>query len=336
MRTSVEMIRLAALAIGMLIGFCSVAQAERVALVIGNSNFMQADDLVNPGNDATDIAARLADLGFDIHGGGAQLDVTRAQMTTLFNEFEAKLQDGDLAVIFFAGHGAQYQGENYLIPVDDKALNFAEELPDMAYSASALVRQMTSRSNVTSIIILDACRNNALPSALADGKSLPHYGLAQMDVPDTSFSLIMFAAASGSTASDGRGRNSPFTAAFLQALEQPVRRMEDIVRDVRRMVRLETNGEQVPWSNSSLETDVYLMPPSVVDQMFPQDPVWQLEAYTLLSALSTSDPVERLTALCDMRQLYPSGASAMVLDDLIADLEKRLDGREESHGACTL
>ena len=322
---------LALTVVAVLAGWGGDAHAKRVALVIGNSDFTSAADLRNPVNDAEDVARRLDELGFEIAGGGALLNLTRGQMINAFAEFAGSLQSGDLAVVFFAGHGAQHRGENFLIPVDDKGLRHAEDLPAIGYSADALLRQLSSAKNVTNVIMLDACRNNALPES--EIKFAPPAGLAQMATPEASFNLVMFAAASGSTASDGAGRNSPFTAALLSALEEPQRDLMEIVHDVRRTVRESTGGMQVPWSNSSLEGDVYLVPPPEVAPIAAAEdptrpPGWQTEAFALYSALTEAEPQARLHALRDVLIQFPAGASTTVVRELIADLEQRLERRE--------
>ena len=238
------------------------AEAARKALIIGNSDYTRAADLPNPRNDAADLAARLASLGFEIAGGGPALDLTREQMVTAVRNFAASLNDGDLALFFFAGHGAQMQGDNYLIPANDGGIEYAEDLSEYAYATSTLMQRLESRPGVTSIIILDACRNNPLGVRTRDMGGGANEGLAPMDEPRISETFIIFATAKGRTASDGEGRNSRFTTALLSALEQPERRLDDLVYAVSAAVRRDSGGAQVPWTTHSLLHAVYLVPVS--------------------------------------------------------------------------
>ena len=252
------------------------AEAARKALIIGNADYARAVDLPNPHNDAIDLAARLADLGFEVASGGPTLDLTRVQIVEAVRSFAASLQEGDLALFFFAGHGAQVRGENYLIPTDDGGIEFAEDLSDYAYATSALMQRLESRPGVTSIIILDACRNNPLGVRTRDMGGGVTEGLASMDAPLGAESFIIFATAKGRTASDGTGRNSRFTAALLRALEQPERRLEDLVYSVNAAVRQDSGGLQIPWTNNSLLRAVYLVP--IGDDAAPQAPEEPLES----------------------------------------------------------
>jgi hypothetical protein len=189
-------------------------------------------------------------------------------MASAVREFASSLQEGDVALFYFAGHGARAMGQSYLIPSNDEGIVNAEDLADYAYAASALLARLEGRPGVTSIIILDACRNNPLASRnrdMAEGG-----GLAAIQASASASTFIMFAAAEGRVASDGEGRNSRFTKALLTALERPERRLDDIAYDVRAMVRRESAGAQIPWTNSSLDAPVYLVPAPPADEEVEQ------------------------------------------------------------------
>jgi hypothetical protein len=226
-----------------LIGLSAPLRAERVALVIGNSGY-SANPLINPVNDATDMAARLAEIGFRVHGDGPLLDVDLHGLQVAIRDFTRSLNPGDLAVFYFAGHGVEYKGTNYLIPTDDEEIEFAEDVPDWSYPAPRLLERLAA-TGATGVIILDACRNNPLPER--GGTRDVGIGLSEMDTPAGASAFIMYAAAPGQTSSDGTGRNGLFTEALLEALERPARRIDDIMYQVSFAVRTATDGRQVPW-----------------------------------------------------------------------------------------
>lgn len=228
-----------------LCGLCLPGQgrAERVALIIGNSDY-SSHPLINPVNDATDMADRLAEIGFRVHGDGPLLNQDLHGMQVAIRDFTRSLNPGDLAVFYFAGHGVEYKGTNYLIPTDDAEISFAEDVPDWAYPAPRLLERL-SATGATGVIILDACRNNPLPER-GGGRDLG-IGLSAMETPAGASAFILYAAAPGQTSSDGEGRNGLFTGALLQALERPTRRIDDIMYEVSFAVRNATQGRQVPW-----------------------------------------------------------------------------------------
>ncbi|WP_445778630.1 caspase family protein [Shewanella sp.] len=225
-------------------------QGKRVALVIGNAKY-KFSPLNNPVNDATDMAASLRSVGFDVI---EVKDATLKQMREATRRFADRLEVSDVGLVYYSGHGIEVKGKNYLIPVNAD-IRREYEVVDQAFDASNLLRMMESlQSNVkkrVNILIVDACRNNDLPKSWRSTNS----GLARMDAPAGSF--ISFATAPGQVASDGQGRNSPYTKHLLNALKQPNVPIEQVFKQVRRNVMDETGGEQVPWENSSLIGDFY-------------------------------------------------------------------------------
>ncbi len=220
-----------------------VASAERVALIIGNSDYT-SNPLVNPVNDAEDMAERLDEIGFRLHGDGPLLDQDLRSLQVAIRDFTRSLNPGDLAVFYYAGHGVEYKGTNYLIPTDDEEIEFADDVPDWSYPAPRLLERLAA-TGATGIIILDACRNNPLPER--GGEREVGVGLSQMETPAGASAFIMYSAAPGQTSSDGEGRNGLFTGALLEALERPDRRIDDIMYEVSFSVRNATQGRQVPW-----------------------------------------------------------------------------------------
>jgi len=226
-----------------LVGLTRLAHAERLALVIGNSDYA-ANPLINPVNDATDMAARLAEIGYRVHGDGPLLDVDLRDLQVAIRDFTRSLNPGDLAVFYFAGHGVEYKLTKYLIPTVDGQIQFAEDVPDWSYPAPRLLERLAA-TGATGVIILDACRNNPLPER-GGGRDVG-IGLSAMDAPPGASAFIMYSAAPGQTSSDGEGRNGLFTGALLQALDRPDRRIDDIMYEVSFAVRNATDGRQVPW-----------------------------------------------------------------------------------------
>ncbi len=234
----------------LLIFFSSSAVADkRVALVIGNSDYKDSP-LNNPVNDAIDITAALEKTGFEVD---YYTNINRKQMREAIRKFGDKLRQADTGLFYFAGHGIQIKGRNYLIPlaVDVHA---ADEVEDESIDASAVLRKMESAGNAVNIVILDACRNNPFARSFRSLDS----GLARMDGPVGSF--IAYATAPGSVAADGTGRNGLYTQYFLEALAQPGLTIEQVFKQVRNNVKNETSGKQIPWESSSLMGEFVFSP----------------------------------------------------------------------------
>lgn len=224
----------------------SVTTERRVALIVGNSAY-KTRPLINPGNDANDMARELRDLGFQTQ---LVLDASRARMREATRQFAQAASQSDVALIFFAGHGVESKGRNFLIPVDAD-LKHEYELEDQAFDAAQWMQMLEQaghgNARRVNILILDACRNNDLTRGW---RSMAR-GLARMDAPTGTF--VSFSTAPGQVADDGEGqRNSPFTRHLLRAMRQPGQPIELTFKEVRRAVIDETKGSQVPWDNSSL------------------------------------------------------------------------------------
>ncbi|WP_246707605.1 caspase family protein [Ensifer oleiphilus] len=237
---------------------CSQALAEkRVALVIGNSAYQHVPQLPNPDNDAGDMAGKLKDLGFEVVVG-RDLDLAGVRKT--IRDFVGKLDGADLALFYYAGHGLQVNGENYIAPVDAKLLSYI----DLEFEAVPmnLILSAMERETRVNLVFLDACRDNPLAVNLARsmGTRSSSIGRGLAKVGTGIGSLIAFATQPGNVALDGAGRNSPFTAALLRHLGKPGRDITRELIDVRRDVLEATDGKQVPWDNSSLTGEVVLNP----------------------------------------------------------------------------
>ena len=232
------------------------AAAKRVALVIGNAAYQQAGALTNPVNDAADMAKALTAAGFNVVLG---LDLDRRTFDGKLREF-ARLVDGaDTAVLFYAGHGLQVAGHNYLVPVD-AGLGSERDLDFEAVSLDFVLRQMeVGREGKTSIVFLDACRNNPLSRNLARsmgtrGASVGQ-GLAEVQTGVGTF--IAYSTQPGNVALDGEGRNSPFTQALASHVSEPGKNLTSIMIEVRNDVLKTTDGRQVPWDHSALTSDFF-------------------------------------------------------------------------------
>ncbi len=227
--------------------FSGVAMAERrVALVVGNSDYLHNSDLANPKNDATAVAKALRDLRFEVIKGE---DITYLQFKEILWEFQKKTKEEGVAMFFYAGHGAQYKGHNYLVPSDAK-LAKESDYKDWHISLDEIIDMMKSN---TKIVILDACRNNPLEARLTepptkrrgDAKSRSR-GLARVKTKSEKSTFIAYAAAEGDTAEDGKGRNSPFTEALLRYIRQD-KSLADIFSQVSVDVKKKTREDQIPW-----------------------------------------------------------------------------------------
>ncbi len=239
------------------IAVCSPAHAKRVALVIGNSAYEHVPVLANPGNDASDIAAKLESLGFEVVTGK---DLSLDAMRRTVRDFIKTLDGAELSLFFYAGHGLQVNGTNYMAPIDAK-LGSYDDLEFEAMPVDLIVSAM-ERNTKTNLVFLDACRDNPLAENLARSmgtrSSAVGRGLAR--IGSGVGTLVSFATQPGNVALDGNGRNSPFSSALAKHLGTPG---QDITRDlilVRRDVLEATGGKQVPWDNSSLTGEVVLKP----------------------------------------------------------------------------
>ena len=228
---------------------------KRVALVIGNGKYVNSGYLPNPSNDARSIASALTEIGFDVSKGE---DLDRAGMEQLLREFLRKAASSKVALFFFAGHGMQVNGKNYLIPVDAKL----EAASDLNFGTVELDKILASLDDPTraTIIILDACRDNPLARTFAStsrsgavGNGLAGYSALG------SGTLIAFSTAPGQVALDGEGSsNSPFTQGLVKHLGTPGLEVRHMLTRVRADVATATQDKQIPWDNSSLRGDVYL------------------------------------------------------------------------------
>jgi WD40 repeat protein len=224
------------------------ARELRVALVVGNSLYKGAP-LANPSNDARSMAAKLRELGFTVM---EKQNATRDELAAASREFGNRLKLGGVGVFYYAGHGVQYNGQNYLLPVDSD-IQDETELQTRGYDVSEILNKMDAAKNRLNIIILDACRNNPLTRTT---RSVQRGGLASMQ--QGTGTIVAYATQPGATAADGQaGGNSLYTQQLLLALSQPGLRVEDVFKQVRMEVFRRSGGVQTPWENSSLIGEFY-------------------------------------------------------------------------------
>jgi len=229
----------------------------RVALVVGNGAYRHVPELPNARNDGKAMAATLRELGFEVLEG---IDVDMRQTAELVRRFTRRIDDAEVALFYYAGHGLQVDGENYLVPVDAK-LERPEDLEWETLPASRVVSLLDSRER-TNIVILDACRNNPFARRLARGATRSvRVGSGLADMRGGLGTFIAFATAPNDVALDGDGANSPFTAALVRRMREPGLEIRQIMTLVRRDVVQATDGDQVPWDHSSLLGDFYFVPP---------------------------------------------------------------------------
>lgn len=222
------------------------SQPDRIALVIGNASY-KSSPLRNPVNDATDIAGALRDLGFSVT---LKTDADQRTMEQAIHDFGIKLRLGGAGLFYFAGHGMQVDGSNYLIPLGAN-IQTESDIRYEAVDAGRVLGKMEDAGNGMNIVILDACRDNPFSRSFRSGSR----GLARMDAPKGS--LIAYATAPGQVAADGKRRNGVFTQHLLRHLVSPGLKVEDILKRTRNDVMRETGDQQVPWESSSLRGDFY-------------------------------------------------------------------------------
>ena len=219
---------------------------QRVALVIGNSAYKDSP-LANSVNDANDIARALREFGFKVI---LKSNAGTRDMRQAIREFGAELKRAQVGLFYFAGHGVQVKGNNYLVPVGAD-IQSESEAEDLSIDANYVLRTMEDSQVKMSVVILDACRNNPFARSFRSTAR----GLAQMSA--ATGSLIAFATAPGSVAADGSGRNGIYTKHLLANLQQQDSDILKVFQRTRAAVVKETGGKQTPWESTSLIGDFY-------------------------------------------------------------------------------
>lgn len=266
--------------------------APRVALVIGNADY-RTMPLTNPLNDARAVAEALTRLGFK---------VIRVENATQKQMFEGVRQFGDalkggVGLFYYAGHGVQVKGRNYLLPVD-AAIEREDEVAYKAFDVGLVLEKMEAAKNPLNIVILDACRNNPFARSSRSATT----GLAQIDAPTGS--IVAFATAPGAEAADGTGRNGLYTTYLLQYMATPGLTVEDVFKRTRVAVKQGSGGRQIPWESTSLEGDFYFTAPSGGAATVASPVAVEAELWSLVSR--TDNP----SAYRAYLEKYPNGQYA--------------------------
>ena len=267
--------RIFAAALIVVLAVASPAAAEkRLALIVGNAAYQSATPLANPANDAADMAAALRQIGFEVLLGS---DLDKRAFDGKVREFARALPQADVALFYYAGHGLQVGGRNYLVPVDAQ-LQTERDLDFEGVQLDFILKQMEiDREGKTNVVLLDACRDNPLARNLARtmGTRSANVGQGLAQVQTGVGTFIAYSTQPGNVALDGQGRNSPFTAALTKAVGIPGRSITTVMIDVRKDVLAATGGRQVPWDHSALTGDFYFQlasAPSAARQLQPGAP----------------------------------------------------------------
>jgi Caspase domain len=287
---------------------------QRVALVIGNSAYANAP-LKNPVNDARDVAQALRELGFEViyRENINQNDMKRAVRT-----FGERTRTGGTRLFYYAGHGVQVNGENFLIPIGAD-FNNEQEVEYEAVNVGLVLAQMEEVKNSINIVVLDACRNNPFARSFRSASR----GLASVNAP--SGTLIAYATAPGSVASDGTANNGIYTQELLRYMRTPGISVEEIFKRIRISVREKTQGKQTPWESSSLTGDFYFISgkdtpqPARDEAAKPSVDSAAVELSFWDSVKNSSDP-EDFKAYLDQ---YPNGTFIVLAKRRIQSLQSK-------------
>ncbi|MEC9343215.1 MAG: caspase domain-containing protein [Pseudomonadota bacterium] len=323
------MARLAAgLAVFITLFACAFAQAaeRRVALVIGNGAYTHSPELVNPANDAQLLSASLSRIGFDVVRA---VDASRRDLLDAVGEFGRKAENADIALFFYAGHGLEVGGRNWILPVDAE-VEASTDLPVAAVKVDDVLEVMELSGARVRLVFLDACRNNPLPRSLSRAVGR---GLARIDV-SAAGTMIAFAAAPGTVALDGTGANSPFSTALAKHILEPGLDVRQMMGKVRADVMTETGEKQVPWVNEALIGNTFLA--GEADDDTPRAEPQQPPAVSSGRSDTVAIELEFWNSVKDsgQRELlelylanYPQGAFRELAQVKIAMLEKPVSGR---------
>jgi Caspase domain len=227
---------------------CAAAPAraeKRVALVIGNSAYLNVPRLDNPKNDARLMADTLLGLGFSLVGNGPQIDLNKTAFDNILQKFGNAVLGADVALFYYAGHGVQVAGRNFLVPITANPTKEADVYLQMVDTAVVL-SQMEGAGTKLNIVVLDACRNNPFGGR---GLRATGGGLAQMQAPEGT--LISYATQPGNVAVDGDGGNSPYSEALATTMRKPGLGLFEAFNEVGLQVKHTTGGSQQPWVSSS-------------------------------------------------------------------------------------
>ena len=231
-------------------GFALAANlsSNKLALVIGNGGYNYAEHLPNPANDARELGKQLRRLGFNVLEG---VDLSNRNMGELLEKFVNKINKKTIALFYYAGHGMQQNGTNYLIPVNAN-IKAGYKIEDTSLDLNKIIASINLANPVLSIILVDACRDNPFAKRMRNAlpsKTVSRKGLAEID--STTGTILSYATEPGKTADDGYDKHSPYTQALLKYINIPGLSLQDMLNRVGLEVMEKTNGAQKPWLASS-------------------------------------------------------------------------------------
>ena len=283
-------------------GAAAGGEDRRVALIIGNSRYSHVETLENPANDAKAMEAKLRDLGFEIYAG---TDLSLAEFGKLGGKFSEAAKTASTALIYYSGHGFQFQGENFVVPID-ASLKSKEAIESETVKLNDLIAGVQSRERQV-LVFLDACRNNPLPPSQRKDN-----GLAQLATDNNVF--VAFATQPGNISYDGRSSLSPFTKSLVNHMNGERQSISDIMISVRNDVEKMTLGQQTPWDQSSLKRQFYFKPGEAGSA--PERSIAALTpgaaAGSEISVLQRSTSIETPEAGLGILDTYPGGNVIML------------------------
>ncbi len=321
--------------------------SKRVALVIGNSRYTKSA-LINPVNDASAMCEKLSGLGFEVIEA---IDLVSHRNTQVLNIFEQKIKNADVALLFYAGHGFQIDGKNYLISVDAEINTFAD-LDSQTIKLDTILKIMTGPERA-SLIFLDACRDNPLFEESVrslSGSGNRSFGISRglARVEKVTGTFIAYATGPGEVAPDGKGKNSPFTAALLEHIDTPATSIGDIMIDVRKTVLRETGQKQEPWELTSLRTHFYFVEKQAENSPeqpngFSEENTPQLYIKPQKIYMSEHEPrywqeianSEEPEALEEFLKKYPNGDYAYIAKARLSSIKQKLKEEQEAREKLT-
>ena len=289
---------------------------QRTALVIGNSNYLKVNKLRNPTHDAKAMADMLRRIGFVVI---EQEDVTRHDLVQAARLFSEKLAPGGVGVFYYAGHGVQNQGINYLIPTD-ASVSVVDDLRYEAFDVQDILDRLAESRVRLSLVILDACRDNPF------GKSFRSVGRGLARIDPARGTILAYATAPGQVAEDGDGNNGIYTSELLKAIAEPGKKLQDVFETVTEAVERRTQNRQTPWINSSFRGDFYFVGPTTVTITPPDLPAVLASAEIVFwqSIVNSTNPADYQAYLKN----YPHGKFAILAQLRLDGLTKPLPNRK--------
>ena len=300
------------------------SDGNRAALIIGNSDYQNAP-LRNPVNDARGVAKALRECGFDVT---LKINASQREMEKAIRSFGKKLRRGGAGLFYYAGHGIQINGRNFLIPIG-ATIESESDVKYDAVDAGLVLGKMEDAGNDVNIVILDACRNNPFARSFRSAEQ----GLARMDAPKGS--IVAYATAPGSVAKDGEEGNGIYTKYLIRNIRKPGLTIEQVMKRVRAAVVNETSSKQVPWESSSLMGNFYFSGGGPVNVKSPSyNPVIKIDAEEEMWLLIKSS--ERIKDIELFLSQYPYGrfsAHAQLLLTRLESKQKAETAQETKHSS---